>query len=267
MKKSAEHTFVIMAHKESPYLKECIDSLKAQTAESEILISTSTPSPLLSELSESYSIPLIINNSGNGIASDWSFAFRSCTSRYITLVHQDDIYMPEYTAACLAGARRNTDSLISFTDYSELSGKKTINMSTNLIIKKMLLSAFLFKESVNSPYLKRGIVSFGNPIPCPSVMYNREHIGDFEFSEEFCCNMDWDAWLRLSERNGSFVYVKKVLMAHRIHKDSQTSLQVEKNVRRREDDRIFERLWPLPFARVLAALYSYAARGSYAKQP
>ena len=44
------HTFVICAYGRSPYLEACIRSLKAQTAETEIICATSTPSEYLEEL-------------------------------------------------------------------------------------------------------------------------------------------------------------------------------------------------------------------------
>ena len=40
-----EHTFVVCAYGESPYLEKCIDSLEKQTVKSRILIATSTPNP------------------------------------------------------------------------------------------------------------------------------------------------------------------------------------------------------------------------------
>ena len=40
------HTFVICAYKESPYLEECIQSLQAQTVSSQILMVTSTPNEI-----------------------------------------------------------------------------------------------------------------------------------------------------------------------------------------------------------------------------
>ena len=52
------HTFVISAYQESPYLESCIKSLKAQTVPSEIICTTSTPSPYLMKLMEKYQIPL-----------------------------------------------------------------------------------------------------------------------------------------------------------------------------------------------------------------
>jgi len=260
MKKKYEHTAAIMAFGESPYLEACICSLKEQTVKSRIYISTSTPSSFLSRISEKHHIPLFINSFARGIASDWSFAYKNCRTRYVTLVHQDDLYLPKYTETCLAAAKRQGDEvLIVFTDYGELFGDKVTNLSLNLFIKKVLLSAFLFRESISYYLAKKSILYFGNPISCPSVMYNRECIGAFEFSEEFCCNMDWDAWLRLSERKGSFVYIKKYLMKHRIHAAAQTFKQIRTCARKEEDKKIFRKLWPKPIAEILSRLYYFGA--------
>lgn len=256
-----KHTFVITAHKESPFLEECILSLRAQTVKSGILISTSTPSSFLDLLSGKYGIPVIVNNSASGIASDWSFAYGSCATKYITLAHQDDIYLPEYTEYCLAAAEnRGSDSLITFTDYSTLYRDAIATLDPNLFIKKIFLLAFFFRQDIRSAFIRRGILSFGNPIACPSVMYNKELIGSFEFSRDLCCNMDWDAWIRLSARRGSFVYVKKKLVLHRVHENSQTSLNIKNRTRKSEDEKVYECLWPRPVAKVMSDVYYLAAR-------
>ena len=39
-----KHVFAVCAYKDSPYLEQCIRSLKAQTVPSHIIICTSTPS-------------------------------------------------------------------------------------------------------------------------------------------------------------------------------------------------------------------------------
>ena len=52
-----KHTFAICAYKESPYLEECIKSLKSQTVKSNIIIVTSTPNQFISDLSEKYHLP------------------------------------------------------------------------------------------------------------------------------------------------------------------------------------------------------------------
>ena len=55
------HTFVVCAYKESPYLAECIESLLQQTKKSRILISTSTPNDSIQEIAKRYELPVVVN--------------------------------------------------------------------------------------------------------------------------------------------------------------------------------------------------------------
>ena len=50
--KMNDHTFAICAYKESPYLEECIKSLKNQTIKSNILIATSTPNDYIKGIAD-----------------------------------------------------------------------------------------------------------------------------------------------------------------------------------------------------------------------
>jgi hypothetical protein len=261
-KRHNRHSFAVLAHKESPHLEECILSLIRQTVKSKIIIFTSTPSETLNTISKKYELPLVINSHRNGIAADWSFAYNNCESEYVTLVHQDDIYLKRYTESCLSAIDKikNTDNLIVFTWYSDLIGKKERIFNINFIVKKLLLLPFLIKSDIGSTFLKKAILLFGSPIPCPSVMYHKSKVGGFNFSGIFNCNMDWDAWVRLSEKRGSFIFVNKKLLLHRIYKKSQTSLQIDTDGRRKEDLLIFKRLWPEPIAKLLSAMYSLSYR-------
>ena len=45
-----KHVFAVCAYKDSPYLEQCIRSLKAQTVPSHIIICTSTPSSYIDRL-------------------------------------------------------------------------------------------------------------------------------------------------------------------------------------------------------------------------
>ena len=56
-----EHTFAVCAYKESPYLEECIESLKGQSVRSNILIATSTPNEYIKNIAEKNNIPYFIN--------------------------------------------------------------------------------------------------------------------------------------------------------------------------------------------------------------
>lgn len=262
MEKNNLHTFAVLAYKNSPYLAECILSLKNQTVKSDIYITTATPSQFLEDIARKHGVPLIINSDSNGIASDWSFAYNHCKNEYLTLAHQDDIYLPRYTEFCLKEAKKHCHKkkLIIFTGYKDFIGTRARNFAPHILIKNILLFPFLVKQNISSLFIKKLVLSFGNPIPCPTVMYHKKEIGKFEFVVDFRCNMDWDAWLRLAQEKGAFIYVRCKLVWHRVHKDAQTYLQIQKNVRQKEDRLIFERLWPKAIATCLLSIYFLSIR-------
>jgi hypothetical protein len=87
-------------------------------------------------------------------------------------------------------------------------------------------------------------------------MYNTEMLSDSRFSGDYAKNMDWDAWLRMADMIGTCVYVPQILLQHRIHSDSATSIGLGVEARQCEDLEIFGRLWPKAIAAILARLYS-----------
>ena len=253
------HSFVILAYKDSPYLEKCLVSLQQQTVQSEIIISTSTPSAFLENIATQYHIPLCVNEAQGGIAADWSFAYQQGATSYITLAHQDDLYMPQYTEICLAAAERNPATLIAFTDYREMANGQLRKDHGLLWMKRlMLFPYYLFKQNLSTPWLKTLMLSPGNPVCCPSVMYRKNKIGAFEFDASFAMNLDWEAWLRLARMTGDFIYIKKTLLLRRIHPESESTVTLRNNTRQREDRLIFERLWPQPVASALHAIYARA---------
>ena len=71
----ADHTFVICAYKDSPYLEACIRSLKDQKSESVIKLATSTPSDNIEKLCLQYNIEYCVRYGKSGIADDWNYAY------------------------------------------------------------------------------------------------------------------------------------------------------------------------------------------------
>ena len=257
----SNHSFAVMAYKESPYLSGCLDSLINQTVRSEIFITTSTPSLYIDEIAKKYGIKVFVTSSGKGIAHDWNFSLGSAKTKYVTLAHQDDIYVSTYTEECLNASEKFADTLICYTAYSELVNDESERSSTLMLnAKKVLRFIFMpFKKNIKSKSWKRFSQAFGTPIPCPTVLYNKEMLPGFGFSEKYKISLDWDAWLRMSAMPGRFVYVPKVLVKHRIHPGSATTEGIKANVRQREDFEIYSRIWPKFIARILSKFYA----GSY----
>ncbi len=254
------HSFAVMAHRDSPYLTACLDSLKAQTIESKIYITTSTPSGYIEEIAKKYEVETYVSPPNQGIAHDWNFSLQQAKTKYVTLAHQDDLYMPEYTERCVAAAEKFKDTLICFTGYNEIAGQKIRSHNRLLVIKRFMLWSFMpIKKHIKSKTWKNYLLSIGCPIAAPSVMYNLENLNNFQFSNEFSINIDWDAWYRMSGMKGRFVYVTKTLLQHRIHSDSATTSGLKANARQNEDLEMFNRFWPGFIAKRLAGIYA----GSY----
>ena len=252
-----DHSFALIAYEDSPYLSDCLESLKNQTVESEIYISTSTPSQYISEIAKKYNVKVFVTSSGKGIAHDWNFGLHQAKTKYVTLAHQDDLYMPEYTELCLKASEKVKDPLICFTGYVEIIGGKDRSNTLLLSVKLLILWFFMpFKKVVHSTFWKKKFLSFGCPIAAPSVMYNLDKLADFQFSDGFSINMDWDAWYRMSSIPGSFVHVNKTLLKHRIHQDSATSAGLESHSRQNEDLIMFKRFWPDFLSNIVAKIYS-----------
>jgi hypothetical protein len=260
--RAPEHTFVVMAYGDSPYLPECLDSLMRQSVPSIICIATSTPSDYLREQARRIGATLFETETGRGIAHDWNFALRQAKTKYATLAHQDDLYAPTYTEHCLATIKQHPDTLICFTDYSELAGALVRTDSLLLWVKRWLLLLFMPFRRTKSPFWKTRLLSLGCPIAAPSVLYQLENLRDFQFSSAFSVNMDWDAWSRIAILNGYFFFVPEKLMQHRIHPDSATTRGIEALRRQDEDQHMFRRFWPDPVARVLMYFYSMSYRSN-----
>lgn len=256
MSASDIHTFVVLAYKESKYLDDCLNSLTNQVQSSNILIATSTPNDWIISNGRKYGVDVKINTSGlHGIANDWNFAYNQADTELITLAHQDDIYHPNYLKEILNGYQNTKDALILFTDYNELRNGIEQGINRNLNIKRLLLKPMLNKKMSRSLFWKRRSICMGNPICCPSVTYAKRNLPEKLFTGEMGSNIDWLAWEKLSRISGSFVYINKQLMDHRIHLESTTTKLICNNDREQEDIYMLNKFWPLPIAKTIEKFY------------
>ena len=218
-----DHTFVICAYKRSLFLEKCIHSLKKQTICSKIIMVTSTPNEYIEEIAKKYNIPLYIRKGKSDIATDWNYGYSKADTPYVTIAHQDDIYMPIYTEQMLNFLKESKYPLIAFSDYSELRNEQVVTSNKLLKIKRILLTPLKFRICRKSIFVRRKVLSIGNAICCPSVTYAKKNLPDVIFNSGFQSNIDWEAWEKLSKLKGEFIYINKSLMCHRIHEKSTTT--------------------------------------------
>ncbi len=251
-----KHTFVICAFKQSPYLEECIKSCINQnsviTGASKVILYTSTPDDYIIDLCRKYNIQLF-KKSGGGIGRDWNNALSFVQTKYATIAHQDDIYLPEYGEKIINEFERTAECNIVFSDYEENDFRGEIRKrGINLRIKTAALTLmFLFR---NKKYQRR-IYSFGNFICCPAVSYNLERLKDFRFDEQLKMTLDWDAWERIMKLPGKIGFVKEKLMYHRIHEESETTNNTKDQTRVLEEFEMYQRYWGKTVAKFLMSFY------------
>jgi len=262
-----DHVFVICAYKENQYLNECIQSLKKQSCKSTIIIVTSTPNNHIQELSNIYEIPLFINNDFNGIAADWNFAYQQMKDKkLLTIVHQDDIYEPDYLYQILKLANKTQNSLIIYTDYYEIRKKYDgfFRQYNNLLlnIKRIMNFPLQFSLIQRNKFIRRFILSFGNPICCPSVTYNKNNLHELIFDTNFNNTCDYKAWAMISKLKGTFIYIPKRLVGHRIYNESTTSITIANNIRKKEDLEMLSEFWPKKIVPIIYFFYQKAEKSN-----
>lgn len=250
-----QHMFVVCAYRESDYLETCIRSLLAQTIKTEIIIITSTPNAFIKKIAFKYGLELV-ENVGNkkGIGYDFDFALNTGKANYVTIAHQDDTYQPEFVEKVLNHVDDTT--IIAFTDYHEERKTGIVKTNTNLKIKRILLTPLKIRLLQKSKFIRRRILSIGNPICCPSVTFRKEMVETPLFANDFKSNVDWYAWEQLSKQKGKFVYIAQDLMMHRVHEESTTTEIIKENTRTKEDYKMFCCFWPKWIAKILTKAYA-----------
>ncbi len=255
--KKVNHTFVICAYKKSPYLAETVLSIMKQTKKSNVVMITSTPNEYIAAIAKEYGVEVRVNHSPDAgtMAGDWNFALQSARTDYITIAHHDDYYEPQYTEKVLQSDRKR-DAVIIFTEYFEMRGKERVYQNKLLKIKRIMNLGF--RIFPRSRFIRKRILSVGNPICCPAVTFSKKRCHEFIFDKKYSNNLDWEAWIRLADRKGRFLCVPEPLMGHRIHQNSGTTKYIADGTRYYETVDIYKRFWPDWIVRILHHFYTKA---------
>ena len=268
------HTFAICAYKDSPYLEECMASVKRQSCSSEVICCTSTPSPYISRLAEKYGIPLYVREGKSGIREDWLFAYEKAGGKFVTIAHQDDRYRKNYTETLLAMYRKYPDMTVFCSDYAAVmmepkpdgSLRARLQMVNRVwLVKKFLRLPLRLRFLADRTGVKRAALLFGNSICCPSCAYNKGELGNRLFESSFEFALDWDNLYELAGRKGRFVCSERPLIYYRVHPGATTKQCIEDNRRKEDETAMFRKMWPEPAVRLLMHFYR-KAYDAYGKQ-
>ena len=261
------HTYVVLAYKESKDLERCIKSVLKQKYKSEVVIATSTPNNYIKKLAKKYNLDVVVNeDSKHRIGDDFDFAIKTAKTKLVTIAHQDDIYDYDYSYEIVNKYNKKNDSIILFSDYYEIRNNEKVYKNTNLKIKRILLSPLKISFNSNKKWAKRFVLKFGNAICCPSVTFNKDKVEFPVFDCDLTCNIDWNAWEKLSLKKGDFSFVNKPLMGHEISEETTTTSIINSGVRTKEDYELFCRFWPSFIAKLLNKFYKNSEKSNNIKK-
>ena len=258
----ADHTWIVCAYRESPYLRECLESLRRQQVASTVQIATSTPNEYIDSLAAEFGVRVFVNTGEKGIGGDWNFALGTARTELRTIAHQDDVYEPEYTKEMLRRMSRARNPIMYFSDYAELRDGRTVSSNRLLRIKRLLLiPARLFP---GWRFARRLSLAFGDPICCPSITYRQSMMEGLAFGNRFRSDLDWEMEEKLSRKKGRFVYDPGIRMKHRIHEESATTEIIGDHRRTLEDYEMMKKFWPDWIAKRLSKAYAASEKSNQA---
>lgn len=253
-----DHTFVICAYKESEFLENCIQSLKAQTLSTNIIMTTSTPNEHIRALSEKYDIPLYVRDGKSSLRDDWNFGYDKAETTWVTIAHQDDMYNAAYAEKIAERINAVPDAIAATTDYLPIKHGEVGERDINSKIRKMLRAPLKHNNMNGSRFWKRSVLSLGNSICCPSVTYNREKLGPSFFTSELPFNIDWDTFLKIAGLPGRFVYVDEPLTYYRVYDGATSKGFIVSHKREIDDTIMFRKFWPEWMVKVIMHFYKRA---------
>lgn len=256
-----KHTFVVLAYKESRYLETCIRSVLNQSYESDVVIATTTDNEFIKTMAKKYDLKVIVGKH-TSIGGDFDFAIKCAETPLVTIAHQDDFYEREYAQKIVDAYDKNKNALILFSDYFEIRDTENVYKNMNLNIKRILLTPLKFSFLTDKKWAKRFVLRFGSAISCPAVTFQKDKICFPLFECDMTCDVDWNAWEKLSKQNGDFIFIKEPLMGHRVHEESETTKTINENRRTKEDLEIFKRFWPTWFAKMINKFYSKSEKSN-----
>lgn len=257
-KSSPSHCFAVCAYKDSPYLENCIQSLKAQTWKSRIILCTSTPSPYIQGLADKYGLPYFIRQGVSDIQEDWNFAYHQTETDYVTIAHQDDEYDPHYVQALMRTALKYDDISLFISDYMPIKHGKVGPRDMNSRIRRFLRTPLKVSFLADKKIVKKAILCMGNSICCPAVTYHKAILGDRIFTSEYKYNLDWDTFYKYACLPGRFAYEDQPLTHYRVHDGATSKEFIEDNRRVADDISMFRKFWPAWVVRLIMVFYKAA---------
>ena len=211
---------VIIRTKDRPkFLRECLDSIAAQTYHDlEVILVNDggmDVGRVVKEFSQRINIEYKCHHVNRGKTASLNTGLKSASGRYISYLDDDDLIYPEHIETLVHELQKG-DYKVAYSDSLEAK-QQEINGSFNTVERKLVYSKDFDRE-----LLKRT-----NYIPILNLMHHRECVEKIGlFDEKLQVLEDWDYWIRLSKFY-DFIHIPKITSEYRVRYDNSNATVLE----------------------------------------
>jgi glycosyltransferase involved in cell wall biosynthesis len=216
--------FVIPYYRNREYLREAIDSVRAQThGDWELLVVDDAGPEPADDLVAAYGdarMRYVRHETNLGMTGNWNACLRLATAPLTTLLHQDDRLLPTYAERVLEAARRSPRAAAYFTDVRVIGDDGTATMTAADLAKR-------FSRRPREDYDISGDAGMAsiitnNYIFCPSMCLDRAIVGPDPFDPRWSQVQDLDFTTRQFLQGRTLHSIREVLFEYRRHESNQT---------------------------------------------
>jgi glycosyltransferase involved in cell wall biosynthesis len=210
---------IVPAYNAAGFIAEALDSVFAQSfADLEVIV-VNDGSPDTTDLErvlQAYRgriVYLVQENRGPSGARNR--AIREARGEYVALLDSDDVWLPAFLSEQLA-AFHSDPSIDLVYSNAELFGDSPLSGRT-----------FMELTPSRGPVTLEALLSFRCMVATSTVVARRQRLIDAGlFDEGFTHSEDFDLWLRVVAGGGRITYTDRVLMRHRMHRQSLAASDV-----------------------------------------
>ena len=216
MNKEIKFSVVIPVYNASEFLKETLDSVKAQTYTNyEVLVTNDGSNDDTEKILKNYKrvnpkFPLsFITQENSGVSSARNNAILRAKGDFIAFLDQDDWWFPE--------------------KLEKVAGILRINKEIDILYHNMIMEYWndnkgLWKSRVLKEPAYNDLLFNGNKLGISAAVVKLNKVLDVGgFSENLCYIEDYDLWLRLARKEGAFYYMPDVLSKYFWRKGAESN--------------------------------------------
>lgn len=216
--------FAIPYYRNRGYLREAIDSVRAQThPDWELLVVDDAGPEPADELVAAYADPrmrYVRHETNVGMTANWNACLRLARAPLTTLLHQDDRLLPRYAERVLEAARRSPGAAAYFTDVRVIGSEGGSTMTAADLAKR--LSRRPKHDYDLSGDAGMASIIANNYIFCPSMCLDRAVVGPDPFDAGWSQVQDLDFTTRQFLLGRTLHSIREVLFEYRRHESNQT---------------------------------------------